>query len=66
MPVRSGLRPQVTLCRELMNDLDGITSLLVALQLRSLCLLLSLLSDTAIHLQYGITELPPGLSHCFV
>lgn len=44
----SRLWPQVTLCRELMNNLDGITSPLVALQLLSLCLPLSLMSDNVI------------------
>lgn len=46
IPVRWSLRPQVTLCGELMNNLDGITSELVALQLLSLCLPLSLLEHT--------------------
>lgn len=36
----------MTLCGELMNNLDGITSELVALQLLSLCLPLSMLEHT--------------------
>lgn len=38
----------MTLCSELMNNLDGITSALVALQLLSLCLPPCLMSDMAL------------------
>lgn len=60
----------MTLCRELMNNLDGITSALVALQLLPLCLLLSLMLygiiDLGHHAWLMVLDKGPICINCFI